>query len=113
MMKAGPQLISHHLYPSYEQNYYEVHAGVLRRMSFSPSEQIRTVAQIILHPNYVNSDMQNDLALLRLESPLNYNRWVRPICLPEARPPWGPTPGTTCTAMGWGSTTEKGTNRKR
>lgn len=99
-------------FPRYEQHYYEVHAGVLRRLSFSPGEQIKTVAQIILHPHYINSDMQNDLALLRLESPLNFNRWVRSICLPDDRPPWGPLPGTMCTAIGWGSTKEKGKNRK-
>lgn len=96
----------------YEQNYYEVRAGLLRRLSFSPTEQIKSVSLVIIHPNYDHSTMHNDLALLRLESPLNYNRWVRPICLPEDRFPWGPTPGMVCTAVGWGKTSEKGTNRK-
>lgn len=56
--------------------------------------------------------MKNDLALLKLNAPLMFNRWVRPICLPEPRPPWGPLPGSRCTAVGWGTTKEHGVNRK-
>lgn len=74
-------------------------------------EQNRVVTHFIVHSNY-SQEMQNDIALVRVEPPLKLNRWIRPICLPEARPPWGPSPGTKCTAVGWGATKEHGPDRK-
>lgn len=64
--------------------------------------------------------MRNDLALLRLENPLQFNRWVRPICLPApgrttaTDNDWisGPAAGTMCEAVGWGSIRERGPDRK-
>lgn len=85
---------------------------MLRRLSFSPSDQTRTVSGVIVHNAYSRSDMTNDLALLYLAKPLKFNRWVRPVCLPVARYPWGPFPGSMCTAVGWGATVEHGTDRK-
>lgn len=65
------------------------------------------------------TDMRNDLALLRLENPLQFNRWVRPICLPTperttTEKDWisGPATGTICKAVGWGSIRERGPDRK-
>lgn len=75
-------------------------------------EQNRAVTHVIIHSKYIRSDMINDIALLRVEPPLKMNRWIRPICLPEARPPWGPAPGTKCTAVGWGATQEHGPDRE-
>lgn len=65
--------------------------------------------------------MVNDISLLRLASPLSFNRWVKPICLPTPRrvtspddPNWafGPPPGTMCTAVGWGAIKENGPDRE-
>lgn len=65
--------------------------------------------------------MTDDVSLFRLETPLNFNRWVRPICLPSPErvttrfdPNWmqGPSAGTTCTVVGWGALSEGGSNRK-
>lgn len=97
---------------SFSQHYYEIQAGVLRRYSFAPMEQTRTVVNIIIHEKYVQSVMQNDLALLHLGEPLQYNRWVRPVCLPFNLPATFPLPGTLCTAVGWGATVEHGPDRK-
>ena len=59
--------------------------------------------------------MKNDLALLHLERPLKYNRWVKPICMPQPgrttlNQDWtsGPDSGTICIAAGWGAIREKG-----
>lgn len=94
-------------------HYYEVQAGMLRRFSFSPQEQTRPVTHVVLHSLYNRVKMHNDLALLRLKHQLKYNRWVRPICLPEEHiTEFGPPPGTFCTAVGWGATEEHGLDRK-
>lgn len=62
--------------------------------------------------------MRNDLALLRLESPLLFNRWVKPICLPAPGRTalgsdwiWGPAEGTPCETVGWGAIRERGPDR--
>lgn len=59
--------------------------------------------------------MKNDLALLHIERPFKFNRWVKPICMPQPGRTkmgddwrWGPTPGTICIAAGWGAVREKG-----
>lgn len=59
--------------------------------------------------------MKNDIALMRLEKPLFFNRWVRPICMPgkgksslEDDWVWGPAGKTKCTTLGWGAIREKG-----
>lgn len=66
--------------------------------------------------------MRNDLALLKLESSLLFNRWVKPICLPSPSRTasqneqnnwiWGPSEGTICQAVGWGAIREKGPDRR-
>jgi len=56
--------------------------------------------------------MENDLAVLRLDRSLEFNRWIRPVCLPDNKLSWIPFPGTMCTAVGWGATVEHGPDRK-
>ncbi|XP_066994121.2 serine protease nudel [Anabrus simplex] len=102
-----------HCVDEFPKHYYEVQAGMLRRFSFAPMEQTRTVTHIVINKFYDRADMKNDLALMHLQQPFKLNRWVRPICLPspelvEHQLVWGPLPGTLCTAVGWGATRERG-----
>jgi secreted trypsin-like serine protease len=47
-------------------------------------KQKRRVSQIIIYSNYSNDTFVNDIALLKLASPLNMSDpAVRPICLPS------------------------------
>lgn len=79
--------------------------GATRRGSFpSPYEQVIRLDYIILHPDYVDSGFINDIALLRLEKPVTFSDYVRPICLPTSEP----KSGTTCTVTGWGQLFEIG-----
>lgn len=100
----------------YEKHYYEIQAGLFR-LSFSPTAQSRTAKYVIIHPNYVKQEMQNDIAIIILETPLLFNRWVRQVCLPAldtAGPEWkeGPSPQTICVAIGWGALKESGPDCK-
>ncbi|MEE6470644.1 hypothetical protein FKM82_009021 [Ascaphus truei] len=51
------------------------------------NEQERQVAEIIRHKNYsgIATNNDNDIALLRLEIPVNYTNYVVPLCVPEKR----------------------------
>lgn len=61
--------------------------------------QQRRVIGRIHHPNYKAPSLYHDIALLRMESPVSFDAWVRPACLPTARS------GQTvekAVATGWG-----------
>ncbi|KAJ8733246.1 hypothetical protein PYW08_001544 [Mythimna loreyi] len=120
MFHCGGVVITHswvvsaaHCVHKFWDHYYEVQVGMLRRFSFSPQEQSHRVTHVIVNPHYSQNDMKNDLSLLKVEPAIQFSRWVRPICLPSpdtAGPDWlwGPAPGTICTSVGWGATTEHG-----
>uniref|UniRef100_A0A452H7M6 Coagulation factor VII n=1 Tax=Gopherus agassizii TaxID=38772 RepID=A0A452H7M6_9SAUR len=46
-------------------------------------EQERKVSEIIMHEKYIPQKTDHDIALLRLEAPVNFSDYVVPICLPE------------------------------
>ncbi|EDV41196.1 uncharacterized protein Dana_GF10896 [Drosophila ananassae] len=104
-----------HCVINFGKYYYEVRAGLLRRTSYSPATQIQPVSHVVVHQAYERRSMRNDLSLLRLANPLNFNRWVKPICLPDLGRTtigddwiWGPVEDTMCTVVGWGAIREKG-----
>uniref|UniRef100_A0A182RTY0 Peptidase S1 domain-containing protein n=1 Tax=Anopheles funestus TaxID=62324 RepID=A0A182RTY0_ANOFN len=104
-----------HCCDNFDQHFFEVRSGMLRKRSFAPQVQITRVTHMIIHHAYSSALMANDIALMRVEHPFHYNRWVRPICLPERHRTtddrdwmWGPKPGTVCTAIGWGALRERG-----
>ncbi|GJQ72842.1 hypothetical protein Trydic_g1491 [Trypoxylus dichotomus] len=106
-------LTAAHCVNRFTRYYYEIEAGILRRFSYSPMQQTRFVTHIVTHSAYDRANLKNDLAMMKLSKPLTYNRYVRPICLPSEFTAGRdylkePTPGTLCTAVGWGATVERG-----
>ncbi|XP_046488795.1 venom protease-like [Neodiprion pinetum] len=58
----------------------------------------RRITQRIRHPQYELPSQYHDIALLRLESRVSFNAWIRPACLHTS-----PTTGTQkAIATGWG-----------
>lgn len=53
-------------------------------MMFEGSEQQVRVSDIFVHPEYDADTVNNDIALLKLRTPLKINKFVSPICLPSA-----------------------------
>lgn len=59
------------------------------------------VADIIVHPKYWGRNfIRSDIALLRLEAPVTFNKYAQPICLPEQG--FNLKVGTQCWVSGWG-----------
>lgn len=59
------------------------------------------VRDIIVHPKYWGRNfIRNDLALLRLDTPVTFNKYVQPICLPEQS--LSLKVETQCWVTGWG-----------
>jgi secreted trypsin-like serine protease len=75
-------------------------AVVVGRTVMSSSEgQVRSVSQIIVHPNYNPDNAANDLALLRLNQPVN---GITPIQVIGAGDTSLNAPNTLLTVAGWG-----------
>lgn len=65
---------------------------------FKPVEY--EIVERVIHPDYNSSYVYNDIALLRLESDVEFSAHVRPICLNTDRS----LQFRTATAIGWGRT---------
>uniref|UniRef100_A0A8C3XQ86 Ovochymase-1 n=1 Tax=Chelydra serpentina TaxID=8475 RepID=A0A8C3XQ86_CHESE len=68
------------------------------------TEQVRRVKTIVVHPDFDTLSYDSDIALIRLDVPLEYNTVVRPICLPNSTQLLSSS--ILCTMTGWGSTQE-------
>jgi len=68
-------------------------------------EVARGVDRVLLHPKYSPSTLANDLALLRLDLPVTFSRYILPICLPS---PGLSVSGRRGHVTGWGSTWQGG-----
>lgn len=80
---------------------WEVFGGVV---SLDSLPQRYKVEKIILNENYNTTTNDNDIALLKLKSPVAFNEKVQPVCLPgfDVLLP----PGTQCWTSGFGTTDE-------
>ncbi len=82
-------------------NEITISAGITQRND-SITGQYRNVAQIVIHPNHDSATSENDVALIRLTAPLNFNNNVQPVQLTDI---WRDTsPGSTARVTGWGNT---------
>uniref|UniRef100_A0A8C2W1A7 Transmembrane protease serine 5 n=1 Tax=Chinchilla lanigera TaxID=34839 RepID=A0A8C2W1A7_CHILA len=80
---------------------WRVHAGLVSHSAIRP-HQGAMLEKIILHPFYSAQSHDYDIALLRLQTPLNFSDTVGAVCLPaeEQRFPRG----SQCWVSGWGHT---------
>ncbi|XP_023406985.1 serine protease 55 [Loxodonta africana] len=67
----------------------------------NPYKEIKGVTKIILHKDFKKVNMDNDVALLLVDSPITFSDQKIPICLPRQ-----PIPSTwhQCLVAGWGQT---------
>ncbi|XP_076021925.1 coagulation factor VII [Genypterus blacodes] len=102
-------LTASHCLEDTETNFLKVVAGEHDRSVNEGTEQLIQVAQIISHEHYVPSTADNDIALLRLASPIVYTPYAVPACLPTRplanRDLWSVSRHTV---SGWGRRSENG-----
>ncbi|XP_045892595.1 chymotrypsinogen B-like [Micropterus dolomieu] len=67
----------------------------------TPNGKSWTVSQIVKHPNYDKETFNNDIALLKLSSPVTFTDYIRPVCLAADGSAFNN--GTTCWVTGWGN----------
>ncbi|XP_064103443.1 trypsin-1-like [Macrobrachium nipponense] len=75
--------------------------------SESDSIQKRKVSEIITHPDFDSYTQDNDIALLRLSTPVDFpaNNEIAPVCLPPAGNLYE---NVNATVTGWGKLSEYG-----
>ncbi|XP_076365955.1 uncharacterized protein LOC143254929 [Tachypleus tridentatus] len=66
---------------------------------------VKNVKRTIVHRNFNLQSFENDLALLELESPVQFQPHIAPICLPEIGENFT---GRTAFVSGWGKLSEDG-----
>ncbi|XP_018430081.1 PREDICTED: acrosin-like [Nanorana parkeri] len=71
----------------------------------SSDVQIRSIKSYILHKRYSERLKINDIALIKLDSPVKYSGYVQPACLPSST--MDIPDMTSCYVSGWGLMSEK------
>ncbi|KAM7381654.1 hypothetical protein PAMA_012480 [Pampus argenteus] len=79
---------------------WTLYFGRVNQTGPNVNEVQRKVSQIIVHPNYNNTLYNNDVALMKLSSPVNFTDYIRPICLASNSSQFHNS--TSCWATGWG-----------
>jgi secreted trypsin-like serine protease len=91
---------------------YRVKLGVFAySKNDEPGEEIRKIVEVQIHPKYVNalpSRLVYDIALLKLEKPVEFTDHISPVCLPTEQDEEVPAAGSSIIETGWGRTTEGG-----
>jgi secreted trypsin-like serine protease len=63
------------------------------------TRQVRAVERIFKHVGYNDQTIENDLTILRLAEPVQFNKFVQPACLPGP----DPKPDSDIVLIGWGA----------
>ncbi|XP_018016266.1 brachyurin-like [Hyalella azteca] len=76
-------------------------AGAHNIREAEPSQVTMTSTNLKVHEDYGPVFLRNDIAILKLPSPITFNEFIAPVCLPTRSDAILPA-GTSVTASGWG-----------
>jgi len=91
-----------------QKNWFQVVAGAHNIHAILPEDTVqkRKVADMWAHEGYDHSVITNDVSVLKLTEPFEFNEYVQPLPLaPKGADPAG---GTICINSGWGSMSHAG-----
>ncbi|XP_063050147.1 serine protease 27-like, partial [Engraulis encrasicolus] len=70
----------------------------------SANELTNTLTEVIVHPEYDDWTLDNDIALLQMSTPVTFNDYISPVCLADSNSVFHN--GTASWATGWGDINE-------
>nr|AAK15274.1 sea star regeneration-associated protease SRAP [Luidia foliolata] len=79
-------------------NHYTAVVGAHDRDSVDSTQTTVGLGKVFVHESYDTSTLDNDIALIKLSSPVSMSNYVNSVCLPTAATPTG----TECVVTGWG-----------
>ncbi|XP_061689330.1 serine protease 33-like [Syngnathoides biaculeatus] len=94
-------LCAAHCFPTLTISNLLVYLGRQTQLGTNNNEQVRSVVELIRHEDYNTATNDNDIALLRLSSPVEFTTFIRPVCL--ASPDSDVPPGSESWVTGWGN----------
>ncbi|CAN9501226.1 unnamed protein product [Ophioblennius macclurei] len=98
---------AHCVYGKNRLESWTAHLGLLAQTNTNSEEvQTRRVDRIVINEHYNRQTKHADIALMRLQEPVNFTQWVQPVCLPtegQSLPA-----GRKCFIAGWGLDAENG-----
>ncbi|XP_070617738.1 chymotrypsin-like protease CTRL-1 [Erythrolamprus reginae] len=74
--------------------------GLQNRFDNAPPVQERSIIKVITHLKWNSYEINNDISLVKLSSPVELNDYVSPVCL--ASPAESLSPDLKCVTTGWG-----------
>ncbi|XP_074084906.1 plasma kallikrein-like isoform X2 [Macrotis lagotis] len=83
---------------------WRIYIGILNQSEIQANTPFFRAKKIDIHPQYEISKTRHDIALITLETPVNYNDPPKHICLPKKED----KAYTSCWVTGWGFTQENG-----
>uniref|UniRef100_A0A3Q2ZL72 Zgc:100868 n=1 Tax=Kryptolebias marmoratus TaxID=37003 RepID=A0A3Q2ZL72_KRYMA len=99
-------LTAAHCVPSGNPAGLTVFLGLQSLQGSNPNKVSRTVAQIIVHPDYNSVTSNNDIALLKLSSSVSFTSYISPVCLAASDSSF--YSGVNSWVTGWGNVGEGG-----
>jgi len=66
-----------------EHNLKSIETIASERGLVERSPVVRKAKRVVMHPKYNHLTLENDLALIELDSDVDYDQHIQPICLPE------------------------------
>ncbi|XP_046885914.1 chymotrypsin-like elastase family member 2A isoform X2 [Hypomesus transpacificus] len=87
---------------------YKVYLGKHSLKDDEAGSEFISVAKVIYHPKWVSSSGINDLAMLKLRTPVTFSDSIKPACLPKFEQIL--PHDTPCYVTGWGRLSTNGDN---
>lgn len=85
---------------------YQVLLGALKLQQPGPHALYVPVKRVKSHPEYQGMASSADVALVELQVPVTFTKYILPVCLPDPSVVF--KSGMNCWVTGWGSPSEQG-----